>query len=211
MLGTSSRLLHRIRSIAREQKGESNRRKESNLHCPVEVCFWNPDENGHIRRNARAPNTIPNLSRFTEVVLHQGRAEQFFLDAIKISPQPGEPPLTVERGVAPTSLVIDADAAEDEDAHPVTVTLRRLSTEESTPAQRVAGVGDGIFRSNLFDGEGGKDAGEAVEKNDSRTGEEEEEVVKAKYVVGCDGAHSWTRKALGKGFEMVGETSDFIW
>lgn len=31
------------------------------------------------------------------------------------------------------------------------------------------------------------------------------ETVKAKYVVGCDGAHSWTRRQLG--FDMVGDTS----
>ena len=47
-----------------------------------EVSFWNPDENGTIRRNARAPDTMPGLSRFTECVLHQGRMEAFFLDAI---------------------------------------------------------------------------------------------------------------------------------
>lgn len=31
------------------------------------------------------------------------------------------------------------------------------------------------------------------------------EKVKAKYVIGCDGAHSWTRAQLG--IEMVGDTS----
>ncbi|CAE6445491.1 unnamed protein product [Rhizoctonia solani] len=35
------------------------------------------------------------------------------------------------------------------------------------------------------------------------------ETVQAKYVLGCDGAHSWTRAQLG--VEMVGETSDQVW
>ncbi|KAF8600135.1 hypothetical protein BDV93DRAFT_448146 [Ceratobasidium sp. AG-I] len=35
------------------------------------------------------------------------------------------------------------------------------------------------------------------------------ETVKAKYVVGCDGAHSWTRGQLG--LDMVGDTSDAVW
>ncbi|CCO32415.1 Phenol 2-monooxygenase [Rhizoctonia solani AG-1 IB] len=35
------------------------------------------------------------------------------------------------------------------------------------------------------------------------------ETVRAKYVIGCDGAHSWTRSQLG--IEMVGETSDQVW
>ena len=36
-----------------------------------------------------------------------------------------------------------------------------------------------------------------------------EEVVQAKYVVGCDGAHSWVRKQLG--YELEGEPTDYIW
>ncbi|QRW20803.1 FAD-binding domain protein [Rhizoctonia solani] len=35
------------------------------------------------------------------------------------------------------------------------------------------------------------------------------ETVKAKYLLGCDGAHSWVRTQLG--IEMVGETSDQVW
>ncbi|POR32013.1 Phenol 2-monooxygenase [Tolypocladium paradoxum] len=30
-----------------------------------EVSFWNPEENGRIRRSARVPDTMPGLSRFT--------------------------------------------------------------------------------------------------------------------------------------------------
>ena len=35
------------------------------------------------------------------------------------------------------------------------------------------------------------------------------EKIRAKYVVGCDGAHSWTRRQLG--FQMEGEQTDFVW
>ncbi|KAG9083839.1 hypothetical protein FS749_005701, partial [Ceratobasidium sp. UAMH 11750] len=35
------------------------------------------------------------------------------------------------------------------------------------------------------------------------------ETVRAKYVIGCDGAHSWTRAQLG--IDMVGDTSDSVW
>ncbi|CAE6353502.1 unnamed protein product [Rhizoctonia solani] len=35
------------------------------------------------------------------------------------------------------------------------------------------------------------------------------ETVKAKYVLGCDGAHSWVRRHLR--IQMVGETSDEVW
>src|SRR6186713_3009961 len=30
----------------------------------LEICFWNPDENGVIRRTDRLPDTIPGISRF---------------------------------------------------------------------------------------------------------------------------------------------------
>ncbi|KAI1815130.1 FAD binding domain-containing protein [Poronia punctata] len=165
-----------------------------------EVCFWNPDEKGVIRCSNRAPNNAPGLSRFTEAVLHQGRVETFFTDAIR--------DLKVERKTMPTSLFIDETKIDDEDAYPVTVTLRRLSEEEATPAQRLSNLRDGLFRSNLV---GDEEDVVVVRGEGKGQGEGGEEVVRAKYVVGCDGAHSWTRKSLGEGFEMRGEMTDHIW
>jgi phenol 2-monooxygenase len=163
-----------------------------------------------IKRNNTAPDSLPRLSRFTEVVLHQGRMETFFLDAIAASyPHPADldrPPLKVERMVLPTALAIDEAAVEDDDAYPVTVTLRHLTEEEATPVQQLSNLSDGLFRSNLAD----DDVGEILAKTNGRK-EFSEEVVKAKYVVGCDGAHSWTRKALGPEFELQGELTDYIW
>ncbi|TDZ34927.1 Phenol hydroxylase [Colletotrichum spinosum] len=170
----------------------------------LEISFWNPDSNGAIFRSAHSVNTIPGLSRFTESVLHQGRIEGFFLDAIRDSDTPDQA-LRVERMVIPTSLEIDESAVEDADAHPVTVTLRHLTEEEATPTQMLSNLADGIFRSNLAD----DDVGDILERSKAR--EARDEIVRAKYVVGCDGAHSWTRKTLGKEFEMKGETTDAIW
>ncbi|KAI0454681.1 FAD binding domain-containing protein [Xylaria acuta] len=174
-----------------------------------EVSFWNPNPDGRIQRNNRAPDNVAGLSRFTEAVLHQGRVEGFFLDAIAASyPHPVSPGhrIKVERMVAPTSLSIDEQKLEHEDAYPLTITLRRLTEEEATPAQRLSNLSDGLFRSNLAD----DDVASKIEKSNGQE-DTREEVVKAKYVVGCDGAHSWTRKVLGKDFEMRGEMTDFIW
>jgi phenol 2-monooxygenase len=189
----------------------------------VEVSFWNPDSTGRIRRESRVVNGMPGLSRFSEVVLHQGRMERFFLDAIRASypasagtsasdqqhptshADDEAQPIRVERCVIPTSITIDESAVENEDAHPVTVTLRHLSEEEATPSQRLSNLSDGLFRSNLTD-----DDVDDILNRSSATGRTEE-VVRCKYVVGCDGAHSWTRKALGEEFKMVGEMTDFIW
>lgn len=112
----------------------------------------------------------------------------------------------MERGVAPESLVIDETQVEDETASPITVTLRQLSDEEATPKQQVSGgkVNDGLFRSNLMDEE---DEHSSIRQNASQSGTSE--TIHAKYVIGCDGARSWTRKALG--YELEGEATDFIW
>ncbi|KAI1124597.1 FAD binding domain-containing protein [Nemania abortiva] len=174
-----------------------------------EVSFWNPGPNGPIRRNSRAPDNVAGLSRFTESVLHQGRMESFFLDAIAASyPHPASPThqIRVERMVIPTSLSIDEEKVDDDDAYPLTVTLRQLSEEEATPTQRLSNLSDGLFRSNLLD----DGIAPIIEKTNGHK-HISEEIVKAKYVVGCDGAHSWTRKTLGKDFEMCGEMTDFIW
>ncbi len=55
--------------------------KESN-HM-LEIYLWNPDEQGRIRRTDRMPDAIPGISRFQEVVLHQGRIERFCLGSLK--------------------------------------------------------------------------------------------------------------------------------
>ncbi|KAI0594064.1 phenol hydroxylase [Biscogniauxia sp. FL1348] len=169
----------------------------------IEICMWNPGADGVIRRSDRIPDTIVGLSRFQQIVLHQGRIERFFLDNIK---KYSKDTIHVERGVLPESLEIDESKVDDDSAYPVTVKLRHLSEEESTPEQQISGskVSDGLFRSNLVSKD---DEEELIRKSKSRPGTGE--VVHAKYVIGCDGARSWTRRSLG--FELQGEATDFIW
>ncbi|KAI1633037.1 phenol hydroxylase [Biscogniauxia mediterranea] len=169
----------------------------------IEICMWNPGADGVIRRSDRIPDTIVGLSRFQQIVLHQGRIERFFLDNIK---KYSNDTIHVERGVLPESLEIDETKIDDDSAYPVTVKLRHLTEEEATPEQQISGskVADGLFRSNLVSKD---DEEELIKKSKSRPGTGE--VVHAKYVIGCDGARSWTRRSLG--FELQGEATDFIW
>ncbi|KAL1627065.1 hypothetical protein SLS54_002604 [Diplodia seriata] len=168
----------------------------------LEVCMWNPDGKGVIRRSDRVPDTPPGISRFTECVLHQGRIERFFLDHMKEHSN-----IEVERGVLPESLEVDESLVDDNAAYPLTVKLRHLSDEEATPAQSLASDGakasDGLFRSNLS----ADDTDDLLRKSSGREGTSE--ILRAKYMVGCDGAHSWTRRQLG--FELEGEATDYIW
>lgn len=177
--------------------------KESN-HM-LEICLWNPDEQGIIRRSDRIPDTIPNISRFQQVVLHQGRIERFFLDSLKEHSD-----IRVERGVLPESLTLDESESEDENAYPIEVVLRHLSESEINPEQskattQGAAPSDGLFRSNLTPDDTEELLAQAA-KN-SRAGSQE--TVRAKYLIGCDGAHSWTRRQLG--YQLEGEQTDYIW
>lgn len=171
----------------------------------LEVCMWNPDETGVLTRSDRIADTTPGLSRFQQAVLHQGRIERFFLDEIEECSD-----IRVERGVMPTSLKIDEALVEDPAAYPVTVALRHLTEEEATPKQTATAtngqsIRDGLFRSNLSkdDTEDLLAASRLNEKANT------EEIVHAKYVLGADGAHSWTRKQIGLSLE--GESTDYIW
>ncbi|KAJ5910500.1 hypothetical protein N7504_005143 [Penicillium tannophilum] len=178
----------------------------------LEICLWNPDEHGCLQRSDRIPDTIPGISRFQQVVLHQGRIEQFFLDSIKEHSN-----IRVERGVLPTTFDFDETKASDFEDYPISVTLRTLSEEDSTPQQRQthqkladgqqAVIEDGLFRSNLV-ADDTDNLISAAEAKDSRN-ENEVETIKAKFMVGCDGAHSWVRRQTG--FTLEGDSTDYIW
>ncbi|KAL7809441.1 family 16 glycoside hydrolase [Trichoderma gracile] len=171
----------------------------------LEICLWNPDEKGVIRRGDRIPDTIPGISRFQQVVLHQGRIERFFLDAIAETSD-----IRVERGVMPSNLEIDESLVEDDAAYPITVTLRRLTEEEATPRQTSTSVNgqvvqDGLYRSNLAK----DDTQDMLEMSKLHERANSEEIVHAKYLIGADGAHSWTRNQLG--LKLEGDSTDYIW
>lgn len=164
----------------------------------LEVSLWSPDETGWIRTTDRIPDTIAGISRFQEVVLHQGRIERFFQDSLKAYSD-----IEIGRGVLPEELVIDHSKAEDERAYPIRVNIRHLNDDEATPFQNDMKFPDGLFRSNLAN----DDTDDLIRK--SRGKEGTTEIIRAKYMIGCDGAHSWTRRQLG--FQMQGEQTDFIW
>lgn len=171
----------------------------------LEICLWNPDEKGVIRRSDRIPDTIPGISRFQQVVLHQGRIERFFLDTMEECSD-----IRVERGVMPTAIEINESQVEDNDAYPITVKLRHLSEEEATPQQTATSangqaIQDGIFRSNLAK----DDTDDLLAASRLNEKANKEETVHAKYVLGADGAHSWTRRQIG--LTLEGESTDYIW
>lgn len=157
------------------------------------IChIQNPDESGRIRRTDRRPNNTPGISRYQEVTLHQGRIERFFLDLLK-----EQSDIEVERGVLPEVLELDSSVSEYQDSYPIKVRVRY--DDDAITAQNAGG----LFRENLA-----RDDEDDLLRN-SRRRSGSTETIRAKYMIGCDGAHSWTRRQLG--FTMEGEQTDFIW
>jgi len=106
----------------------------------------------------------------------------------------------------PESLDIDESLVSDLNAYPITLTVKHLSDAESNPdgyTGDATGTRSGLFRSSLLSAE----EEEALYKQNGRG--ERVEVVKAKYLIGCDGAHSWTRRQLG--IKMLGDQTTFVW
>lgn len=141
------------------------------------------------------------FSPFRNITLTQGRIERFILDAID---EVSHSKFRVERGVIAESLAYEAELENDPDSHPVQLTLRTLPDDEANPKPKPGAYGgrDNISRGNMprdemSDCHGPKEAPGTVE------------VLKAKYLVGCDGAHSWVRHQMN--FKVEGSSTDSVW
>ncbi|KAK3896534.1 FAD-binding monooxygenase [Staphylotrichum tortipilum] len=168
----------------------------------LEIRFWNPDQEGQLYRSDAIIDTKAGLSRFQQATLHQGCIEDYIFKYIQKHSD-----ITVERALMPESLTIDAAQAESDDAYPVSITLRELpKPADEAPAANGNGnkIPNGLYRSNLA-----ADPNAALLQSAQATSGTRTEKILAKYVVGCDGAHSWTRRQIGS--VMEGEQTDYVW
>lgn len=130
--------------------------------------------------------------------LSQARIERFFLDTIRECSD-----IDVERSIVAESLSYTDDVEIDEsDAYPITVKLRAL-TEEEANAGLPYGDLRAIGRSDVPQDEW-NDLNPKKTKSPGET-----ETLKAKFIIGSDGAHSWTRKQLN--IPLEGSTTEALW
>jgi phenol 2-monooxygenase len=137
------------------------------------------------------------------MLLNQGRIERFLIDTIRKHSD-----LEVERGIVAESFEYDEKLEKDLDAYPITVKLRTLSDEEANPGH-ISKDGSGSQPAN-GQGRGSllpDDWEELIQK--SRLRQTKTEIVKAKFIIGCDGAHSWTRKQVN--IPLEGSSTEHIW
>jgi phenol 2-monooxygenase len=99
----------------------------------------------------------------------------------------------VKRETIPTSFEIDHMMIEDHDAFPIRVNLEAVASNPKTP----------------FDGVGTPSSELSEAQSDDSGYAGMGTMVEAKYILGCDGAHSWLRKQLG--LRLEGESYDDSW
>ncbi|KAH3576156.1 hypothetical protein KXV95_006136 [Aspergillus fumigatus] len=141
--------------------------------------------------------------------LHLGNTEAILIDAIQLQGGP-----RIERGVVPVAMELEEGVADDPDAYPLKIQLRHQKLEHLTAWRTNAHSvqADGT----VHEERGGIDAAIHSGRDGERdtepvlTGEEGSlKTIRAKYVIGSDGAHSWVRRWLG--FEMEGDSTNAVW
>jgi phenol 2-monooxygenase len=107
-----------------------------------------------------------------ELTLHQGAIENTFLDAMSMRG------LIVDRPTTVHDWQI-LSAAEAQDGYRIKVTLHHLMNAANTDEAQLNSNSTNFTMMN------------------DENSERKETIIYTKYVIGCDGAHSWVRKKLG--------------
>ena len=187
-----------------------------------------PGPDGLIGRSSRMANTVSGLSRYRQgTILGQHRLEEIFLSSLAKYKD-----LEIQRPVILESLGFNTLDRECDDTYPITVTLRTsesnapappLSSQLLTPPLTPVPTGEirsrlapspayllGKSKDNAFDpGPLGHSKHAGTPDRHPVSTLNHVQTVKAKYLIGCDGAHSWTREQLG--LKMIGEQTDYVW
>lgn len=162
-----------------------------------------PGERGNLIRKGPISPSQALQSPFHHMLLSQARIEDFILDSIREHSD-----IEVERGIITESFEFDEAKSDNPNEHPIAVKIRRAhensETNDQLPSKNVKkAVQNGDIQSDLEPTNNGDQARE--NGLDSGTSE----TIRAKYIIGCDGAHSWTRQQLDIPFE--GESTEHVW
>lgn len=105
----------------------------------------------------------------------------------------------------PIDLVFDPSLVEDNGVYPITVKLRHV--EGYDPSSTASSLND----KSTYDAPCGHESikNECFSSDSPSKRQMAHHIIHSKYVLGCDGAHSWVRKHLG--IDMEGDQTDYIW
>lgn len=160
------------------------------------------DDTGKLTRQGISGDNPESRKPFVHTLLGQGRLEQFILDSIHQNSS-----IRVERGVLAERLSFDEAYQDDQSAYPITVQLRtidpgKLPDGHAHAANDRAGLQNGVAENHSPCESNGTSPEEGHHPSNI-------EVVKARYLIACDGARSWTRDQMG--IPMEGSSTDHIW
>ena len=142
----------------------------------------------------------PGSSRFQQLAFSQGGIEQIFTDFL----QADGDSVRVERNMQPQSLQLEeADSGSTED-YPITLKVRHQTTVQPTKSTTRDGKEVANNEAHCV-----TQASKSATHSGEHSANVDVETIKAKYLIGCDGAHSWTRAQLGLSLE--GESTDHVW
>ncbi|KAI8460134.1 FAD binding domain-containing protein [Phakopsora pachyrhizi] len=165
-----------------------------------EICFWNPNKAGLIERSGR----VSDVSR-TERVLLDKISEWSKPSSLNSAEFP-LPNIRVGRAVCPDRIELPGGGSNplsDLDSDRIIVRLRHLSQADAEPAQFNPLAKDELYRCKVLEDD-------LIDANPNGLPKEEFiEEVHCRFIIGADGARSWTRNELG--FKLEGESSDFFW
>ncbi|KAI5359264.1 putative FAD-binding domain, phenol hydroxylase dimerization domain, Thioredoxin-like superfamily [Septoria linicola] len=162
---------------------------------------WTQEDDRGISRHHISDIAGERDSRLSIGAIHQGYIEAALNDAAIARGGP-----RVERGTTPVALEVGTQSE-----YPVKIRLRR-GLKSELPQPRAAAhtlQKDGTHKPERgFIDCFGTDPTEIVPRVDGVEGREE--IVRAKYVIGADGAHSWVRHQL-PGVTMKGDSTTAVW
>jgi phenol 2-monooxygenase len=184
------------------------------------------------------PNTIPGLSRFRQgVILSQHRIEEILLASLSEHPEleiqrevvpddlvyiPSEAesedayPITVSLRWAVCEQVAESVSSPKPSRSPSTPFTSSEHPEHGhRHCRSVASISNNGHTKSHNQDQSVPDERKQIESINPENGTNGKihqggiKTVKARYMIGCDGAHSWTRSQLG--IKMNGEHTDFVW
>ena len=102
-------------------------------------------------------------------------------------------------------LQFDETVSTSSDKYPITLDVGHKTQELESIRERSANANG----ASKFDCDGMGQASVSASQEAGQAVGADVEIIKAKYLIGCDGAHSWTRSQLGLSLE--GESTEHIW
>ena len=147
---------------------------------------------------SRRPGNTPGLSRYHECGLRQGKIQNALIKCIEQNSS-----IQIERGVCSERLELDISNVQYRHAYPIKMQVSRSNVHSASRMYKA-----GTSAHGLHDGEDGIN-GNGNFDNGSLYTQANVETIRAKFLIGCDGAHSWVRQQLH--IAMEGELTDITW